>query len=165
MKKWKRAQIGGSLDVVSLKNRLLAGFFRLTSLSLFIVVFGMLPRIIRRLKMKKWLYVICTLLGFSVFAYVYANNSEQTGVDPVYKINVAPKGAVGSIHFMGKGIVFQDSSGKKLKPINEKRSVKKVFSTATMSVVQVNPCYVKWCTSGTECEYYKISDGACPSWW
>jgi len=115
--------------------------------------------------MKKMLYlVISGLLGVGVFAYVYANNSNLTGVDPVYERNIAPKGAMGSIHFMGKGVVFQNSSGKKLNSINDKRS-KKVISTAKVSLIKVNPCYIEWCPDNGVCQLYKISEGACPAWW
>jgi len=113
--------------------------------------------------MRKWLFVISGLIGLSLFAYVYAHNVP--GVDPVYDKGVnLPAGAVGGISFHGKGITVIDENGKKIKPVKETRKgVER--SMATVSIIKVNPCYVKWCPSGSECEYYKISEGACPAWW
>jgi len=77
---------------------------------------------------------------------------------------VIPKDSVGAISFSGKGLVLFDKTGKQIKPVNEKRKGKEL-SKATISIVKVNPCYMKWCPSDGVCQYYKISEGACPAWW
>jgi len=75
-----------------------------------------------------------------------------------------PADSVGAISFNGKGIVLLNKQGKPVKPVKENRKGTE-RSMATLSIIKVNPCYVKWCPSGSECEYYKISDDACPAWW
>ena len=112
----------------------------------------MIMKIVLIKKLGVLLVVVSMMLGLSA-CYNKSDNAR-----------VIPKDSVGVISFNGKGIILLDKAGKPIKSVKETRTGKEI-SKATVRMLKVNPCYIEWCPSDGVCQYYKVSDGACPSWW